>query len=114
MSMQAVNLDATLATISDPWSPRSVAHFNGHEVMVAKGRGSYPWHKHEGSDDLFLVLSGRLMLELRDRQVHLKAGEMFVVPKGVEHRPVVADGEEAHFILIEPPGTAQSGTTLVD
>jgi mannose-6-phosphate isomerase-like protein (cupin superfamily) len=112
--MQAVNLDAALATLSEPWSPTTVAHFNGNEVMVAKGRGSYPWHKHEDSDDLFLVLQGRLMLELRDRQIHLAAGEMFVVPKGVEHRPMVAEGEEAQFMLIEPPGTAKRGTTLVE
>lgn len=112
--MQAVDLNAILASISNSWTPATVTHFNGNEVMVAKGRGSYPWHKHEESDDLFLVLQGRLMLELRDRQIHLKAGEMFVVPTGVEHRPVVAEGEEAHFMLIEPPGTAKSGTTLVE
>ncbi|MCV2356074.1 cupin domain-containing protein [Paucibacter sp. B2R-40] len=112
--MHAVNLKLTLASVTEPWRPSTVAHFNGNEVMVAKGRGSYPWHKHEESDDLFLVLQGRLMLELRDRQIHLAAGEMFVVPKGVEHRPVVAEGEEAHFMLIEPPGTAKSGTTLVE
>ena len=88
-----------------------VARFNGNEVMVAKAMGSYAWHKHEDTDDFFLVLKGSITIEMRDRSVRLGPGEMFVVPRGVEHRPVAT--EEAHFLLIEPPGTAKDGTTHV-
>jgi mannose-6-phosphate isomerase-like protein (cupin superfamily) len=109
--MNLVNLEAVLSKVSDPWQPATVAHFNGNEVMVAKARGSYAWHKHEDTDDFFLVLKGNLTIEMRDRSVHLGSGEMFVVPRGVEHRPVAT--EEAHFLLIEPPGTAKGGTTLI-
>lgn len=109
--MNAVNLSAALSGVSQPWQPATVARFNGNDVMVAKAMGSYAWHKHENTDDLFLVLKGSIMIEMRDRSVRLGPGEMFVVPRGVEHRPVAA--EEAHFILIEPPDTAKDGTTLV-
>lgn len=109
--MDQVNLNAALSQLSAPWEPATVAHFNGNEVMVAKAKGSYAWHKHEHTDDFFFVLKGNLTIEMRDRSVHLSAGELFVVPRGVEHRPV-AD-EEAHFILIEPPGTANDGTTIL-
>ncbi|HSW04952.1 cupin domain-containing protein [Aquabacterium sp.] len=109
--MNSVNLSAVLSTVSEPWQPATVARFNGNEVMVAKAMGSYAWHRHEDTDDFFLVLKGNITIEMRDRSVRLGAGEMFVVPRGVEHRPVAT--EEAHFILIEPPGTAKDGTTLV-
>ena len=109
--MNSVNLSAVLASVSEPWQPATVARFNGNEVMVAKAMGSYAWHRHEDTDDFFLVLKGNITIEMRDRSVRLGAGEMFVVPRVVEHRPVAT--EEAHFILIEPPGTAKDGTTLV-
>lgn len=109
--MKQINLDAALLKLSAPWEPATIARFNGNEVMVAKAKGIYPWHKHEDTDDFFFVLKGRLTIEMRDKSVHLSPGEVFVVPRGVEHRPV-AD-EEAYFILIEPPGTASEGTTLL-
>jgi len=109
--MNAVNLSISLSSVSELWQPKTVARFNGNEVMVAKVLGSYPWHKHENTDDLFLVLKGSITIEMRDHSVRLRPGEMFVVPKGVEHRPVAA--EEAHLILIEPLDTAKNGTTVV-
>lgn len=109
--MNSVNLSAMLSSASEPWQPTTVARFNGNEVMIAKALGSYAWHKHEDTDDFFLVLKGHVTIEMRDRSVHLGPGDVFVVPRGVEHRPVAT--EEAHFILIEPPGTAKEGTTLV-
>lgn len=109
--MNSVNLASVLSSVSEPWLPTTVARFNGNEVMVAKANGSYAWHKHEDSDDFFFVLKGSLTIEMRDCRVHLGAGDLFVVPRGVEHRPIAT--EEAHFILIEPPGTANDGTTLV-
>lgn len=106
--MQApANLAEKLATFSDRFSPRTVATYNGNDVMVAKLEGPFHWHKHDDTDDFFLVLSGTLDIELRDRTVTLEPGELFVVPKGVEHRPV-AHGE-VHILLIEPTGTPNTG-----
>ena len=102
-----VNLAQKLATFSDHWSPRTVAQFNGHDVMVVKVQGEFVWHKHDDTDDFFLVLDGQLDIELRDRTVSLGAGELFVVPRGVEHRPIARG--EAHILLIEPTGTPNTG-----
>jgi len=102
-----VNLAEKLAGFSEHWQPRTVAEFNGHDIMVAKVQGEFVWHKHDDTDDLFLVLQGELTIELRDRSVTLRPGELFVVPKGVEHRPVAK--EEVHMLLIESSGTPNTG-----
>ena len=102
-----VNLAEKLAAFTEHWQPRTVAEFNGHDVMVVKTQGEFVWHKHDETDDLFLVLRGELVIELRDGSVTLRAGEMFVVPRGVEHRPVAK--EETHVLLIEPSGTPNTG-----
>ena len=107
MSDEPVNLAAKLATFSEHYRPRTFGTFNGHDLMVVKLLGPFNWHKHDETDDFFLVLKGRLRIELRDRSVQLGPGEIFVVPKGVEHRPV-AD-EEVHLLLIEPTGTPNTG-----
>jgi mannose-6-phosphate isomerase-like protein (cupin superfamily) len=101
------NLAEKLATFTDPFSPRTVATYNNNDIMVAKLVGPYHWHKHDDTDDFFLVLKGTLDIELRDRTVTLNPGEVFVVPKGVEHKPVARD--EVHILLIEPTGTPNSG-----
>jgi mannose-6-phosphate isomerase-like protein (cupin superfamily) len=103
----AVNLAEKLAAFSERWSPKIVAQFNGHDVMVVKARGEFVWHAHPETDDLFLVLSGNLVIQLRDGEVRLRPGDLYVVPKGVEHRPV-AEGE-AHLLVIEPQGTPNTG-----
>lgn len=105
--MNAVNLQAKLATFTEHYQPRTVAEYNGHDVMVVKAKGEFPWHSHPDSDDFFLILSGRLVIELRDRKVELGPGELFIVPRGVEHRPVAE--EEVHLLLIEPTGTSNTG-----
>lgn len=105
----AVNLVAKLATFDEHWSPRTVAAFNGHDVMVVKVEGEFTWHSHPDTDDFFLVLKGEIDIQLRDRSVTLGPGELFVVPKGVEHRPVART--EAHLLLIEPTGTPNTGDT---
>lgn len=107
MSKGVVNLDEKLALISDHWAPRIVAQFNGNDVMVVKVEGEFNWHSHTDTDDLFLVLSGEIDIEMRNQTVRLTAGELFVVPKGVEHRPVARN--EAHLLLIEPKGTPNTG-----
>jgi mannose-6-phosphate isomerase-like protein (cupin superfamily) len=105
--MNRVNLAEKLATFSDYYRPRTIGEFNGHDLMVTKLKGPFVWHRHEDTDDFFLVLKGRLRIELRDGNVELGPGDLYVVPKGVEHRPV-AD-EEAHILLIEPTGTPNTG-----
>jgi len=105
--MTAVNLKEKLATFSDYWSPKIVSRFNGLDVMVVKVKGEFTWHSHPDTDDFFLVLKGQVTINLRDRDVHLREGEIFVVPKGVEHCPVAED--EAELLLIEPRGTPNTG-----
>jgi len=105
--VKGINLADKLATFSEHWQPRVVGQFNGHDLMVAKVKGEFIWHKHDETDDFFLVLKGRINIQLRDGIVSLGPGEIFVVPKGVEHRPVADD--EAHILLIEPQGVPNTG-----
>lgn len=107
--MNAVNLAQKLATFAEHWQPRTIGQFNGHDLMVARVKGEFVWHKHDDTDDFFLVLKGRITIRLRDRSVTLEPGELFVVPKGVEHCPVAE--EEAHILLIERTGTPNTGTS---
>jgi mannose-6-phosphate isomerase-like protein (cupin superfamily) len=102
-----IDLSEKLSTFSEHWSPRTVAQFNDCDVMVVKVKGEFIWHKHDDTDDFFLVLKGVLDIELRDRTVTLRPGQMYIVPKGVEHRPVAR--EEVHLLLIEPTGTPNTG-----
>jgi mannose-6-phosphate isomerase-like protein (cupin superfamily) len=102
-----INLAEKLALLDGPFQPGIVGFLNDYKLAVVKVLGEFVWHTHDDTDDFFLVLSGRLTIQLRDRDVQLSAGELFVVPRGVEHRPR-AD-EEAHVLLIEPRGTVNTG-----
>jgi mannose-6-phosphate isomerase-like protein (cupin superfamily) len=104
---EKINLAAKLATFSDHWSPRTVAQFNDCDVMVVRVEGEFVWHKHDETDDFFLVLEGNLDNQLGDRTMTLGPGELYIVPRGVEHRPVAK--EEVHLLLIEPTGTPNTG-----
>lgn len=101
----AIDLSEKLSTFSEHWSPRTVTQFNNCDVMVVKVKGEFVWHKHDDTD--FLVLKGMLDIQLRDQTITLGPGQMYVVPKGVEHRPVAR--EEVHLLLIEPTGTPNTG-----
>ena len=105
--MDVVNLESKLALFDEHWSPKIVAAFNGHDVMVVKAQGEFNWHSHPDTDDFFLVLQGNLTIKLRDGDVHLGPGDLYVVPRGVEHCPVAE--EEVHLLLIEPAGTPNTG-----
>ena len=107
MTHQPINLSEKLASFEEHWAPRTVAQFNGHDVMVVKVKGEFVWHHHDDTDDFFLVLNGQVTIRLRDGDVVLGPGEMFVVPAGVEHQPVAA--AEAELLLIEPTGTPNTG-----
>jgi mannose-6-phosphate isomerase-like protein (cupin superfamily) len=102
-----INLAEKLTTFTDYWSPRTVAQFNNCDVMLVKVQGEFVWHKHDDTDDLFLVLKGTLDIQLRDRTINLQSGELYIVPRGVEHCPRAA--EEVHLLLIEPTGTPNTG-----
>ncbi len=104
---EPVDLKRALASFDEAWSPRIAAELNGQHVKLAKLRGPFVWHRHDAEDELFLVLSGTLDLEFRDGTVTLREGQMLVVPRGVEHRPVARD--EAHVLLFEPAGTLNTG-----
>lgn len=110
--MAAVNLQEKLAKFSEHWSPKIISTYNGNDVMVAKINGEFLWHSHPETDDFFLVLKGKLRIDLRDSSgttsyVELNPGELYIVPRGVEHRPVAID--EVHLLLIEPAGTPNTG-----
>lgn len=108
--MVRIDLQQKFATFDEHWSPRIVAELNGQQVKLVKFRGEFVWHHHDHEDELFLVHRGRFRMEFRDRSVDLAAGEMIVVPRGVEHRPV-AD-EEVEVVLFEPAGTLNTGNVI--
>ena len=112
MKSGSVDLAAALAQIDQYFSPRIVGSYNDSKIMLAKVKGEFVWHSHPDTDDLFLVLGGRLTIQLRDGDVELAPGELYVVPRGVEHCPR-AD-EETHVLLIEPRGTPNTGDSGVE
>lgn len=108
--MPVINLEEKLAKFSEYYSPKIVDRLNDYDVMVVKVLGEFVWHSHKDTDDFFLVLKGKLRIEFRDGDVTLGPGELYIVPKGVEHKPY-AD-EEVHLLLIEPVGTPNTGDVL--
>ena len=107
MKTDKVNLASKLAQFQDHWKPRTVAQLNEYDIMVVKVQGEFVWHKHDNTDDFFLVLDGQLEVRLRDRTVVLGPGELFVVPRNVEHQTYAE--QEASLLLIEPTGTPNTG-----
>ena len=103
----AINLQAKLSGLSQHWSPRVVAEMNDYQFKLAKVQGEFVWHAHAETDEVFIVLAGEMKLEFRDGTVSLATGEMYVVPKGVEHRPVAVD--ECSIMLVEPRGVVNTG-----
>ena len=105
--MKTINLDEKLSQVNTHWDPHVVADYNGNDVMVVKFAGEFPYHLHEDSDDFFLVLSGEMTMDIETEAHTVKAGELFIVPRGVTHRPRAVD--ECHVLLIEPAGTPNTG-----
>ena len=105
--MNAIRLADKLDSFSDTWSPRIIAELNGQHVKLAKLEGEFVWHAHANEDELFYVIEGELIMQLRDRDVTLKAGDLFVVPRGVEHSPYAPKG--ASVMLFEPAQTKHTG-----
>jgi mannose-6-phosphate isomerase-like protein (cupin superfamily) len=105
--MEKVNLSEKFAQVSELWSPKIVGELNGQLVKLVKVKGEFVWHRHDAEDELFLVVRGRLDMYLRDGVVPIHEGEFFIVPRGVEHKPVAP--EETHIMLFEPASTLNTG-----
>lgn len=108
--MKKVNLHEKLALFNGYWTPKIVGDLNDSHIKLAKFQGEFVWHKHDNEDELFFVVKGKLLIKLRDQDVHLEEGEFLIIPKGVEHLPVAE--EEAHVMLIEPKTTLNTGDTI--
>jgi len=112
MNYEPINLQDKLSKFTEHWSPRIVAQMNDYHFKLAKVRGEFVWHAHPETDEMFLIVMGRLEIHLRDGVVELGEGEMYVVPRGVEHKPVAVN--ECHILLIEPAGTVNTGDIVSD
>lgn len=105
--MSAINLNEKLTLFQETWTPKIIGELNGQQVKLAKLKGEFVWHQHENEDELFYVVKGQLIIELRDQTITLKEGEMYIVQRGVEHKPIAH--EEVHVMLFEPVSTAHTG-----
>lgn len=105
---QKINLLEKFDQFEGAWEPRIAAHYNDHEVRIARAEGEFPWHSHPDNDELFLVLEGELLIDFRDESQKLSAGEMLIVPKGVEHRTRTQNGQ-AKVLIIDPKDTPNTG-----
>jgi mannose-6-phosphate isomerase-like protein (cupin superfamily) len=105
--METVDLNDAFSRIHELWSPVTLAKLNGQAVRIAKVKGEFVWHQHENEDELFLVIVGRLTIRFRDREVHLEQGQLFIVPRGVEHQTIAR--EETQILMFEPLATKHRG-----
>ena len=107
LNQTAIKIKQKLTLITKHWSPKTIAKMNDYHFKLVKVKGEFVWHSHADTDEVFIVLEGILDIELRDGVVTLNKGEMFVVPQGIEHKPVAK--EECHIMLVEPAGTVNTG-----
>ncbi len=112
--MENINLSEKFSKINEHWHPYIVSELNENYVKLAKVQGEFVWHKHDDEDELFIIQKGTLILDFRDKSVEVSAGEIFTVPKGVEHRPRTKNGEEVHLMLIEPKETKHTGDVMTE
>jgi mannose-6-phosphate isomerase-like protein (cupin superfamily) len=107
MGDKAINLSEKFSTFTEQWSPKIVAKLNDYDILIAKVEGEFNWHNHPDTDEMFMVIEGEITIEMKDGNVTLKPGELYVVPKGKEHRPVAK--AEAKIMLFEPAGVPNTG-----
>ncbi len=105
--MESINVNSKLELINDLWKPRVIAELNGQHVKISKVKGEFVWHDHKDEDELFFILKGKMIMEFRDKKVEVNEGEMIVVPKGVEHRPIAE--KEVWMMLFEPQNIKHTG-----
>jgi mannose-6-phosphate isomerase-like protein (cupin superfamily) len=107
MNSKAINFLEKFGLFDEQWTPKVIAEMNDYQFKIVKLQGDFVWHNHSDTDETFIVIEGRLRIDLRDGPVHISAGELFVVPKGVEHKPFAKD--EVKLLLIEPRGVLNTG-----
>lgn len=112
MNYSPINLQEKLSKFTEHWSPKNIAQMNDYHLKLAKVQGEFVWHAHPETDEVFLVVTGKLDIHFRDGKVSLNEGELYVVPKGVDHKPVAE--AECHILLIEPAGTVNTGDVVDD
>ena len=105
--LKVININDKLNKFSDLWSPRVIAEMNDYQFKLAKVKGEFVWHSHKETDETFIVLNGELFIEFRDKKIKLNKGELYIVPKGIEHKPYAEN--ECHIMLIEPKGIINTG-----
>jgi mannose-6-phosphate isomerase-like protein (cupin superfamily) len=110
MKQKTINITEKFDLFSDLWSPKVVAEMNNYQFKIAKVKGEFVWHSHDDTDETFIIIEGKLTIEFRDSKVELKKGEMFIVPKGKEHKPIA--NSECQIMLIEPKGVVNTGNTV--
>lgn len=110
--MSVINIKEKFQLFSDQWSPKKIGELNGQQILLAKLKGEFVFHKHDDEDELFMVKKGSLDIEMRDKTVTINEGEFYVVPKGVEHKPIAK--EEVHVLLFEPLGIKHTGDIVAD
>jgi len=110
--MSVINIQEKFKLFSDHWSPKKVGELNGQQILLAKIKGEFIWHAHEHEDELFMIIKGSLLLEFRDKTVELNEGEIYIIPKGVEHKPIAK--EEVHVLLFEPLDIKHTGNVMAD
>jgi mannose-6-phosphate isomerase-like protein (cupin superfamily) len=108
MEFKSINFEEKLSKFSEQWAPKIIAQMNNYHFKVVKFQGEFVWHSHDDTDEVFIVLDGDMSIALREGSVALKAGEMYVVPKGAEHRPYAE--KECKALLVEPAGTINTGS----
>ena len=110
--MSVINVEEKFKLFSDLWSPKKVGELNGQQILLAKIKGEFIWHAHEHEDELFMIIKGSLMIEFRDKKIELNEGEIYIIPRGVEHKPIAQ--EEVHVLLFEPLDIKHTGNVMAD
>ena len=110
--MSIINIQEKFKLFSDFWSPKKIGELNGQQILLAKIKGEFIWHAHEHEDELFMIIKGSLMIEFRDKKIELNEGEIYIIPKGVEHKPIAQ--EEVHVLLFEPLDIKHTGNVMSD
>ena len=108
--MSIINIQEKFKLFSDFWSPKKIGELNGQQILLAKIKGEFIWHAHEHEDELFMIIKGSLMIEFRDKTIKLNEGEIYIIPKGVEHKPIAH--EEVHVLLFEPLDIKHTGNVM--
>ncbi len=108
--MKAINISEKFNLFNDHWTPKKIGELNGQQILLAKLKGEFTWHAHEKEDELFFVIKGNLKIEFRDNSIELNEGEMYIIPKGVEHKPIAK--KEVHVLLFEPLSIKHTGNII--